>query len=231
MKINFITDALPDKPKYITGFADMTGLLHENYKGYGYAISLARHLDMVIIDSISSGPNKAYFDHYNEVNRELAEAVQDISLRLTERGYENIPVIPTVTDDMLADDYHKTLRMQFSHKMAATRAGIGWIGKTDLLVTMEFGPRVRLASILLKERPFETGIPIRESQCGDCEICVINCPAQAATGDLWNIETDRDAFYNAFKCREKCRELSLANLNERISLCGICVSVCPRGRL
>jgi epoxyqueuosine reductase len=224
-----VMDSLPDKSKYITGFADMRGLLHEKYTGYGYAISLARRLDAVIIDSIRSGPNKAYFDHYNEVNRELAGAIQNISVRLTKRGHENFPVIPTVTDDMTADDYHKTLRMPFSHKMAATRAGIGWIGKTDLLVTKEFGPRVRLASILLKENIFDPGIPIEESQCGDCGICVISCPAQAATGDLWNVKTDRDAFYNAFKCREKCRELSLANLNERISLCGICVSVCPRG--
>ena len=227
---NLITDALPDKSKYIIGFADMTGLLHEKYSGYGYAISLARRLDMSIIDSISSGPNIAYFDHYNEVNRELTEAIQYISVRLTKRGYENIPVIPTVTDDMAPHDYHKTLKMPFSHKMAATRAGIGWIGKTDLLVTNEFGPRVRLASLLLKENILIPGVPVEESLCGNCEICVINCPAQAATGDLWNIKTDRDTFYNAFKCREKCRELSLANLNERISLCGICVSVCPRGR-
>jgi epoxyqueuosine reductase QueG len=34
-----------------------------------------------------------------------------------------------------------------SHKMVATRAGLGWIGKTDLFVSNKYGPRVRLASI------------------------------------------------------------------------------------
>ena len=227
---NFITQVLTDRSKYLVGFADMTGLINEKYSGYNYAISLARHLDKKIINSIDKGPNRAYFDHYNEINQELTEAVQKISAKLTKDGFVNIPISPTVTDDILTDNYHTTLRMAFSHKMAATRAGIGWIGKTDLLVTKEYGPRVRLASILLKTRISEPTVPIEESRCGDCEICAINCPAQAATGDLWDIHTDRDRFYNAFKCMEKCRELSLNNLNEHISLCGICVSICPKGR-
>lgn len=227
---NYITQALSDHSKYLVGFADMTGLLNEKYSGYNYAISLARHLDNEIIDSINKGPNRPYFNHYNEVNQELSEAVLKISSKLTEDGFDNIPISPTVTDDLLTDNFHTTLRMAFSHKMAATRAGIGWIGKTDLLVTKEYGPRVRLASILLKKRITEPNAPIEESMCGDCDVCTINCPAQTATGDLWNIHTDRDTFYNAFTCMEKCRELSLNNLNEHISLCGICVSICPKGR-
>jgi epoxyqueuosine reductase QueG len=44
--------------------------------------------------------------------------------------------------------------------MAATRAGIGWIGKKDLLVSEKFGPRNRLASVLTNY-PFENlGGPI-----------------------------------------------------------------------
>jgi epoxyqueuosine reductase len=229
MMDNYINHMISDRSKYLAGFADMTGILNEKYSGYNYAISLARKLDKEIIDSIIKGPNRAYFDHYNEINLELTEAVLKISAKLTGDGFDNIPINPTVTDGILSDNYHKTLRMAFSHKMAATRAGIGWIGKTDLLVTKEYGPRVRLASILLKERIFETGIPYEQSLCGDCEVCASCCPAQAATGDLWDIHTDRDKFYNAFKCMNKCRELSLKNLNERISLCGICVSVCPKG--
>lgn len=225
----YIGQILSNNVRYLAGFADMTGLLNEKYSGYNYAISLARKLDKEIIDSIAKGPNRAYLDHYNEVNRELTETVLKISSKLTGDGFENIPINPTVTDDILTDNYHTTLRMAFSHKMAATRAGIGWIGKTDLLVTKKYGPRVRLASVLLKERITEPNTPIEESLCGGCEVCIISCPAATATGELWNIQTDRDKFYNAFKCMEKCRELSLNNLNEYISLCGICVSVCPRG--
>lgn len=230
MTKDFIVQMLPDQSKYITGFADMTGLLHEKYAGYRYAISLARRLDDNIMDAVREGPNRAYFEHYHEVNNELFETIHKISAGLTKEGYENIPVTPTVSEDIITGDFYTTLRMAFSHKMAATRAGIGWIGKTDLLVTKEYGPRVRLASVLLKDKLFTAGIPYEKSLCGNCGICVKACPAQAATGGLWDTMTDRDRFYDAFKCMNKCRELSLNRLNENASLCGICVSLCPMGK-
>jgi epoxyqueuosine reductase len=84
---------------------------------------------------------------------------------------------------------------------------------------------------ILSEHPFEcTPSPIDESQCGKCQVCVEKCPAQAANGELWDINLDRDEFYNAFKCREKCLELAWKNLKQRTSICGICVSVCPIGK-
>lgn len=70
--------------------------------------------------------------------------------------------------------------------------------------------------------------PYAESKCGSCNICVNKCPAKAANGLLWNINTERDEFYDAFKCREKCRELAMKNFNINESVCGICISVCPR---
>ena len=133
---------------------------------------------------------------------------------------------PTRSDAELEDNYLQTLRVNFSHKMAATRAGLGWIGKTDLLVSHAFGPRVRLAAMLLDYPGFSAGTPETESRCGACDLCVQACPAQAAQGLPWRAGVDRDEFFNAFKCREKCRELSLKNLGEAISLCGRCIAVC-----
>jgi epoxyqueuosine reductase len=114
--------------------------------------------------------------------------------------------------------------------MAATRAGLGWIGKTALFISKKFGPRLRLVTILI-DHPIEcANSPIEESRCGKCRVCVEKCPAQAANGKSWNINLDRDEFFNAFKCREKCRELAWKHLKQRISICGLCVSVCPMGK-
>ena len=121
-------------------------------------------------------------------------------------------------------------RTNFSHKMVATRAGLGWIGKTDLLVSEKFGPRLRLATVLTNYRFDNLGIPITESRCGKCGICVEACPSQAANGNSWNVSLDRDQFYDAFKCRDMCRKLSLERLDKEISICGICVCVCPKGQ-
>jgi len=56
-------------------------------------------------------------------------------------------------------------------------------------------------------------------------------PAGAANGKLWDINIDRDEFYDAFKCRDKAKELSLAATGQdNDEICGICVAVCPAGR-
>ena len=125
----------------------------------------------------------------------------------------------------------------FFHKMAATWEGIGWIGKTALMVTEKFGPRVRFVSVLLKEPLEKNGIPmeksvvpVEKSLCGNCSICVEECPAGAGNGRLWDIHTSRDSFFDAYACMNKCRELCLKNLDRNITICGICVKVCPVGR-
>jgi len=143
---------------------------------------------------------------------------------------EAYPIKATVEDSELDDTYKKTLRYSFSHKLAATRSGIGWIRKTDLLVTSRFGPRVRLASILTTVNISNNGVPIDESQCGSCNICVNHCPAKAATGQLWTTSIDRDVFFDPFKCREYCRQISAERIKKEITICGICVSVCPKGK-
>lgn len=114
--------------------------------------------------------------------------------------------------------------------MVATRAGLGWIGKTDLFISKEFGPRFRLISLLINQRPDKHVDPINKSRCGTCTICVDKCPAQAANGLLWNTETHRDTFFNAHKCRDKCGELAKQRLNVDKRICGLCISVCPIGK-
>ncbi|OFY64528.1 MAG: hypothetical protein A2V64_08625 [Bacteroidetes bacterium RBG_13_43_22] len=68
---------------------------------------------------------------------------------------ESIAIDPTVTAGTEAynDEYLRTLTVDISHKMVATRAGLGWIGKSDLLISREFGPRLRLVSMLLNQDP------------------------------------------------------------------------------
>ena len=69
----------------------------------------------------------------------------------------------------------------FSQKLAANRAGLGWIGKSCLLVTPERGPRVRWVSILTDAPLAPSGLPM-EPRCGRCTACVDICPVHAFTG-------------------------------------------------
>lgn len=217
---------------YVIGYTSLDDLISKDYSEYDFAISIGKKLNDEIINTVTCGPTKEYNELYQKVNDELSKTIKKISKSFDELGISYLPIEPTVDDKDLEADYFDTLRMPFSHKFAATRAGIGWIGKTDLLITKKFGPRVRLATILFSHDGFkiEEVNPINESLCGNCSICVDSCPAGAANGKLWNINIDRDEFYDAFKCRAKCRELTKLFLNIDNSICGICVAVCPIGK-
>jgi epoxyqueuosine reductase len=216
---------------YIYGFSNLSGLLNRKYADYSYAISIGKKLNDAIINELEgSGPTKKYYDHYREINKELEELLNNISAKLKAINIDSVIIRPTFEDSELDDAYFKTLITDFSHKMAATRAGLGWIGKTDLFVSEKYGPRLRLATVLTNAELPASMSPCDESRCGSCDICVAKCPAKAANGISWNIGTERNSFFDAFKCRDKCRELAKNNLDVNVSICGICVSVCPIGK-
>jgi epoxyqueuosine reductase len=216
---------------YIYGFANLKGLLNDEFIDYPYGISIGKHLDNKIVDQIENGPTLEYFNHYKDVNIELNDLATGICNELRKENINCIGIVPTlpISGDEFKP-YFEKLRYKISHKMIATRAGLGWIGKTDLFISKEFGPRVRLVSILLDRPTKITGKTVDKSKCGKCDICVERCPAKAANGILWDKNTDRDLFFDAQKCLNKCGELAKSVLGMDARICGICVSVCPFGK-
>lgn len=229
--IKAIIDNCLDKPEdYIVGFANVKGLIADS--SFGYGIVIGKRLNADIIDGIINGPTIEYFNHYKSVNKELSSLIHTIGDQIIDKGFGCRIVEPSVNEtEVNEENYKLTLRTPVSHKMIGTRAGLGWIGKTDLFISKKFGPRLRLVS-LLTDYPLEiTESTIDKSRCGKCDDCVVICPANAATGKLWDIKTDRDLFFDAHKCRNKCRELTRNRLDLDSATCGICVSVCPIGKL
>ena len=229
--VELMRQTVPDDGQHMWGLADLSGLLHERFKGYSYGISIGRKLDDAIIDSIITGTNMEYYRLYKETNVYLLSLVTDLAAKINALGVRSLTITPTSNQLYRSPEYTQTLRHYFSHKMVGTRAGLGWIGKSDLFVSVKFGPRLRLASILVDFplKPLEP--PIDSSRCGKCNVCVEACPAKAATGKLWNIKVDRDEFYDAYKCRDKAKEISLAATGQNDDeICGICIAVCPAGR-
>ena len=112
----------------------------------------------------------------------------------------------------------------FSHKLAAHLAGLGWIGKSALLITPERGPRVRWGTVLT-DAPLETGTPMDE-MCRDCDACVKACPAHAFTGQVFDTPKPRSEIFAAEACEQYIRERE----QTRHRACGMCVYICPFGR-
>ena len=225
-----VRDHLLPAENYIWGFAELTGLLQNKFSGFDFGISIGQRLDSSIVDKVVNGPTLEYYTHYKKANKDLAMLTKQISEDLNENEIETQNIDPTVSTSELDTVYFKTLRTDLSHKMVATRAGLGWIGKTDLFISKKFGPRLRLVSILLKTPVKSKSKPFDISHCGNCNICVEICPAKAANGKLWDITVEREEFFDPWKCRNQCAEFGRTKLGINARICGICVAACPIGR-
>jgi epoxyqueuosine reductase QueG len=177
-------------------------------------------LDPAIVREISEGPTKEYFAEYERVNTLLAELCERV-VRILAKMDKRAKAIETTT----AHFDERTLSVPLQHKTIATQAGIGWIGKSALLITKEYGAAVRLGSVLT-DAEFKTGKPVETSLCGDCHSCVDRCPAGAIVGYNWSVDTPRESIYNAFACRDTAKKLARQQGIDA-TICGICINVCP----
>ncbi len=206
----------------LVGFADVSSLPAHATGSMKSAISIAVALDASIIGGISNGPTRRYYGEYKRVNELLSKLCAWAVNYLRAGGYKVAAIEPTVE---INESIRKTLTTTLPHKTVATLAGLGWIGKSALLITKEYGPAVRLASVLT-DAPLETGEPIEDSKCGQCLECVLHCPAKAILGEHWTAGLQRDSIYDAFACCEEAKKRSRA-IDIQATICGICINACP----
>ncbi|MBD3353704.1 MAG: hypothetical protein GF364_19625 [Candidatus Lokiarchaeota archaeon] len=108
-------------------------------------------------------------------------------------------------------------------KGAAALAGIGSIGKNNLLITEQYGSQIRLRAIAT-DAPLKCGQPIKEQIfCKNCpnRPCMKACPA--------------DAFKTGKYDRNACHDYCIHNLQKlsRFSSvwCTKCIDACPVGKI
>jgi len=114
-----------------------------------------------------------------------------------------------------------------SYKYAAVNAGLGWIGKNDVLITEQYGPEVTLYAMLIDSN-LPLGTPVTESKCPpECDLCLKACPYSALTGKLWRAASNRWEIIDYHLCNQK---RSLYQINHgRKHACGLCMAACPIG--
>ncbi len=158
---------------------------------------------------------------YAIVNERLDLAASQISSILQSAGFHAFPVAASQHTNM------EKLSGMISHKMVARLSGLGWIGKSCLLVTPQAGPRVRWATILT-DAPLPTRAEILEERCGNCRQCVDICPAGAFTGENFRHGEARAVRYDAHLCNRYLDELE--EKQGFPAVCGMCLYICPYGR-
>lgn len=187
-----------------------------------HAISLAIALDNAIIDGIESGPTTAYAHHYVEINARLDQAAAALTAHIKELGF-HAQALPA---SQFADP--ERLMGHISHKAVARMAGIGWQGKSLLIVSPEFGPRIRLVTVIT-DMPLQADSPL-PWQCGKCTECTDACPVGAIrnTTPVEGFFKSREDAIDLQRCYDQTM-IHKRNPDLNANLCGLCMHACPWG--
>jgi len=206
------------------GAADLQNFSTPSYqKGiqFPFAISFVIPMNPKIMDSIQKGPNKAYADEYSRVNNHINELSTTLSAEIKARGFQSLPLAASVRSDRV------NIKGDFPHKTAATRAGLGWIGRHCQLITRPFGSWVRLGTVFT-DIDLPCGPPIEKNFCGSCTNCVEACPAKALKGSKWYPGLAREEILDVKACDLWKKEHYFQY--HKGHNCGICSAVCPYGQ-
>jgi epoxyqueuosine reductase len=191
-------------------------------ESYSYGLSIGVRLKNEVIEDIGDNPTPEYARHYRNINATLNTISAQVVQWVTEKGFRGkaIPASEIVDETNLLGN--------ISHKAVARMAGLGWQGKSLLLITPEYGPRVRLVTVLT-DMPLTPDQPII-NRCGNCLECVQVCPASAIkNASTDSFYTSRDIAVDLEKCHHKLIEFrAVPDINTRI--CGVCIKACPFGK-
>ena len=185
---------------------------------YPVGIAMLMRIDQRVVRGLRHGPTKAYSEEYLRLNGALDDATETLVDELRVHGYAAERVVASGGGETTGD-------RPFPHKTAATSAGLGWIGKTALLVSPQFGPAVRLATVFT-DLDLPPGDALVEGSCGGCRSCVDACPAGCGRDVQWRAGMARDELFDAAACRH---HMSLLD-NVGAQICGICIAACPYTR-
>ncbi|HAR37001.1 MAG TPA: hypothetical protein DCR87_08940 [Acidobacteria bacterium] len=180
---------------------------------YDYAISLGKEVLLSVLDDIQEAPTSLYFHHYRQLNSYLDRAALQLSSWINARGYLALPVAASQVTDW------KNQKAHLSHKKIGQLAGLGWLGRNNLLVNPVLGARFRLVTVLTNW-PLKTDTPLPFG-CGDCHRCQAVCPAGAIK--------DNQGDFDHLACFAKLKEFRDRGLVGQY-ICGICVKACYGSR-
>lgn len=176
---------------------------------FPYAVSIGVTLSKGVLEDIIDHPTQLYFHHYRQVNALLDRIGIQMAGFIEDKGYLALPVAASQIVDWQNQKAH------LSHKRVGVAAGLGWIGRNNLLVNKKYGAQIRLVTILTN-MPLKSNKPVKDN-CGKCYACLMVCPAQAIK--------EKAEDFDHIKCFDKLKEFPKKGYVGQY-ICGICVKAC-----
>ena len=199
----------------LVGVADITRLRAdfllepETRERFGLAVSLGKRLSDGVLEDIHDHPTSIYFHHYRQMNFFLDRGAFLVADFIQKRGCRSLAIAASQIIDW------EKQRAHVSHKHVGRAAGLGWLGRNNLLVNPGLGARFRLVTVLT-DMPLEPDAPL-DRDCGGCRACAAACPAGA-------IKDTRETF-DHLGCFETLKDFRKKGYSTQF-ICGICVREC-----
>lgn len=216
---NEIQAELKNKGAGFIHFVDISSLSNQQNKGFPNAILFGIALSPTYIQKIIDTPDYAKNmvrkkqtdrDEFHLTEAKTDRLADELASYLLEKGFA---AYSQSEDNIFLTGFYDTKNQvtPLPHKTIAGMAGLGWIGKHNLLVHEEYGSAFSMCTVLTDAPlPTDSKHP-KEPLCGECNSCESICPGNAIKGVKWGINISRDKIVDVQVC----------------TTCLKCLAVCP----
>ena len=139
--------------------ADIVGFckLPTPVEGFSFAVSVGVKLADAVLKTIESAPSFVYFQHYRTANSLLDTIAFRLAREIEKLGFSALPIAASQSLGK-----NNPYRGVIAHKTVATLSGLGFVGKSGLFLSTEFGSKLRLSTVLTN-MPLQNELPVIEN--------------------------------------------------------------------
>ncbi len=195
-----IKSLLHSRAADIIEFVDISHLHASQNRGFPVAVLIGIVLSPAYLKKVSNISDYVVMmkknklieeDEFHIMELRTDKLADDLAEFLSNKGYS---AYSQSESNLISTGYYNLTHSitPLPHKTIAYQAGLGWIGKNNLLVSHEFGSAISMSTVLT-DAPLETvnrsHIP---DECGTCNICKKVCDPEALKGKSWEPHISRD---------------------------------------
>ena len=193
-----IKEFLIGKGVDIVRFVDISSLPSDQTQGFETAIVFCMALSKDFITAVRNGETTGR-DEFMDKELTTDKLADWLAEYIQSKGYRAFSQSETSIEKCGNYDAN-TRTSRLPHKTIARLAGLGFIGKNNLLIMKEYGCGFSMCTVLTVAPITTEKYPLITTNCGDCEICKNICPTHAICGCEWSESCGRDAVLDVFKC-------------------------------
>lgn len=202
---NELKSILYENGSDIVRFVDVSKLPEKQTQGFTTAILFCMLLSKKFITDMYNNL-QTECDEYLEKEQKVEELADLIALYIQQKGYLAYAQSEknNLENGYLESGYFspeiKSGISILPQKTIARLAGLGFIGKNNLLIMDDYGCAFSMCTVLTNAPIPTKQQPIITSKCGDCNICKNVCPAKAIYGNEWTRSGGRENLVDVSKC-------------------------------